>query len=102
RVIKKFQSSTVEQDITLHDGIPRVDISTDVEWHEKHILLKAGFALAAKSNSATYEIPFGSIQRPTTRNTPEEKAMFEVPALRWADISDSTHGLSILNDSKYG
>ncbi len=28
--------------------------------------------------------------------------MFEVPALRWADISDASHGLSILNDSKYG
>ncbi len=53
RVIKKFQSSTIEQDITVHDGIPRVDIDTDVDWREKHILLKAGFAVAAKSNSAT-------------------------------------------------
>jgi alpha-mannosidase len=25
-----------------------------------------------------------------------------VPALRWADVSDSTHGFSLLNDSKYG
>src|SRR5262249_23033280 len=42
------------------------------------------------------------IERPTTRNTPDEKAQFEVPALHWADLSDSMHGLSILNDSKYG
>ncbi len=102
RVTKKWQNSTIIQDITLYAGIPRVDIITDVDWHEKHILLKAGFTLAAKSNKATYEIPYGSIERPTTRNTKEEQAMFEVPAIRWADISDASHGFSLLNDSKYG
>lgn len=102
RVTKNFQNSHIEQEITLHEGSPRVDIITDIDWHEKHILLKAAFALAAKSNKATFEIPYGSIERPTTRNTPEEQAMFEVPAIRWADISDGSHGFSLLNDSKYG
>jgi alpha-mannosidase len=74
----------------------------EVDWHEEHILIKAAVAVAAKSDFATYEIPYGSIQRPTTRNTPAEKAMFEVPALRWADISDANGGISLLNDSKYG
>ncbi|HUN87672.1 MAG TPA: glycoside hydrolase family 38 C-terminal domain-containing protein, partial [Terriglobales bacterium] len=52
----------------------------------------------------TFEIPYGSIQRPTTRNTPAERAMFEVPALRWADYSNSDDklGLSLLNNCKYG
>jgi alpha-mannosidase len=72
------------------------------EWHEKHILLKVAFPVSAHSNEATYEIPFGSVERPTTRNTPAEQAQFEVPAQRWADISDAKHGLSLLNDSKYG
>jgi alpha-mannosidase len=49
-----------------------------------------------------FEIPFGSVERPTTRNTPAEQAQFEVPAQRWADISDSKHGFSLLNDCKYG
>ncbi|MBI3404827.1 MAG: alpha-mannosidase, partial [Acidobacteria bacterium] len=30
------------------------------------------------------------------------QAQFEVPALRWADLSDANGGLSVLNDSKYG
>ncbi len=51
---------------------------------------------------ATYEIPYGSIERTTTRNNSWEKAKFEVPALRWADLGDAKQGLSILNDSKYG
>ena len=101
-VTKKFQNSAITQNIRLCEGMQRVDIVNDMDWHEKHILLKAGFTLAAQSNHATYEIPFGSIDRPTTRNTKEEQAMYEVPAIRWADISDSSHGFSLLNDSKYG
>jgi alpha-mannosidase len=42
------------------------------------------------------------VERPTTRNTPAEQSQFEVPAQRWADISDAKHGLSLLNDCKYG
>ncbi len=39
-------------------------------------------------------------QPPATRRRSRRK--FEVPALRWADISDAQHGFSLLNDSKYG
>ncbi len=60
------------------------------------------FPLSAHSPKATFEIPYGTIERPTTRNTPAERAQFEVPALQWADISDASHGFSLLNDSKYG
>ena len=66
------------------------------------MLLKAAFPLAATSDAATYEIPYGTIARPTTRNNSFEKAKFEVPALRWADLGDGQHGFSLLNNSKYG
>jgi alpha-mannosidase len=64
--------------------------------------LKVAFPLKAQSEHAAFEIPYGSIERPTTRRTPEEQAKFEVPALRWADLSDTQQGFSLLNDSKYG
>ncbi|HEX3820854.1 MAG TPA: glycoside hydrolase family 38 C-terminal domain-containing protein [Candidatus Sulfotelmatobacter sp.] len=102
RVKNHFQNSTFVRDIMLYAGVPRVDVNMQVEWHEKHILLKVAFPLSAHSDKATYEIPFGSVERPTTRKTPAEQAQFEVPAQRWADISDSTHGFSLLNDCKYG
>jgi alpha-mannosidase len=102
RVRKKFQNSTFVQDICMYPGVPRVDVNMQADWHEKHILLKVAFPVSVQSNFATYEIPYGNIQRPTTRNTPEEKAMFEVPALRWGDLSDTSHGFSLLNASKYG
>jgi alpha-mannosidase len=71
------------------------------------VLLKAAFPLAASGPFATYEIPYGTIDRPTTRNNSWEKAQFEVEAMRWADLSGAgpdgkIHGLSVLNQTKYG
>ena len=102
RVKKHFQNSTFVQDITMYAGVPRVDVKMQADWREKHILLKVAFPLSAHNDKATFEIPYGSIERPTTRNTPAEQAKFEVPAQRWADLSDAKHGFSLLNDSKYG
>ncbi len=79
-----------------------VDVENDIDWHERHVLLKAAFPLAATSGLATYEIPYGTIERPTTRNNSWEKAQFEVPAMRWADLGDGKHGMSLLNQTKFG
>jgi len=102
RIRQRFQNSSFVRDIIVTAGSPRVDVKTSVEWNERHILLKVGFPLSARNDKATFEIPYGSIERPTTRNTPAEQGKFEVPALQWADLSDSKHGLSLLNDCKYG
>ncbi len=102
RVKRKWQSSTFTQEIALATGADHAVVTTDVDWRERHILLKAAFPLAAASKNATYEIPYGSIERPTTRDNSFEKARFEVPALRWADEGDAQHGFSLINNSKYG
>ncbi len=102
RVTRHWQASTFVEDITLYNGLPRVDVVMDIDWHERHKLLKAAFPLAASSAQATYEIPYGSIERPTTRNNNVEDAKFEVPALRWADLGDEKNGFSLINESKYG
>ena len=102
RVKQHFQNSTFVQDVTMYAGSPRVDVNMQADWHEQHILLKVAFPLSVHSDKATFEIPYGSVQRPTTRNTQAEKGKFEVPAQRWADLSDAQHGFSLLNDSKYG
>jgi alpha-mannosidase len=102
RVVHTWQQSKFVQDISLYAGLDRVDVHNEVDWHETHILLKAAFPLAASSDEATYEIPYGTIERPTTRNNRFEAAKFEVPALRWADLGDQNHGLSLINESKYG
>jgi alpha-mannosidase len=102
RIKYRFQSSTFVQIISLREGSDQVDIDNDIDWHESHVLLKAAFPLAASGPFATYEIPYGTIDRPTTRNNSWEKAQFEVPAQQWADLGDGKHGLSLINDSKFG
>jgi alpha-mannosidase len=86
----------------LYTGDDHAIVANDIDWHETHVLLKVCFPLAASGDHATYEIPYGSIERPTTRNNSFEKARFEVPALRWADLGNGQHGFSLLNNSKYG
>ncbi len=102
RIERTWQSSHFTQDISLAANADTVVIDNTVDWHETHILLKAAFPLAASGPMATYEIPYGTIQRPTTRNNTWESAKFEVPALRWADLGDSRNGFSLLNEEKYG
>ena len=100
RITRTWQSSKFVQTISLKGDM--VDVENDIDWHERHVLLKAAFPLAAKSDLATYEIPYGTIDRPTTRNNSWEKAQFEVPAMRWADLGDGEHGMSLLNQTKFG
>ncbi|MBS1800415.1 MAG: alpha-mannosidase [Acidobacteria bacterium] len=102
RITRHWSKSTFVQDVILYAATPRVDVVNDIDWHETHVLLKASFPLTATSSAATYEIPFGGIERSTTRDNPIDAARFEVPALRWADLGDSRHGFSVVNDSKYG
>ncbi len=102
RVTRTWQNSKFVQDISLYAGLDRVDVINNIDWHETHVLLKAAFPLAASGPDATYEIPYGAIHRPTTRDNSWEAAKFEVPALRWADLGDGHHGFSLINESKYG
>ncbi|AXC11693.1 Alpha-mannosidase [Acidisarcina polymorpha] len=102
QVARTWQSSKFVQEISLDAGGDEVKVTNDIDWHETHVLLKAAFPVAATSDNATYEIPYGTISRPTTRNNSWEKAKFEVPALRWGDLGNAQQGLSLINESKYG
>lgn len=97
-----FPSSFFTQDVILYDGIDRIDFKTDVDWWEEKTFLKVAFPLAVQDTMATYEIPYGTIQRSTQMRDSWEKAKVEVPARSWADISQKDYGVSLLNNSKYG
>ncbi|WP_348262815.1 glycoside hydrolase family 38 C-terminal domain-containing protein [Telmatobacter sp. DSM 110680] len=102
RVTSHFQNSKFVQIYSLTAEGDEVNVENQFDWHEAHILFKAAFPLAATGPFATYEIPYGTIDRATTRNNSWEKAQFEVPAMRWADLGDGKHGLSVINNTKYG
>ncbi len=97
-----YLASRVTQRVSLWRDSARIDIATEIDWHQHQTVLKAVFPLAINSARATYEIQFGSVERPTHRNTSWDMARFEVCAHRWADVSEGGYGVSLLNDSKYG
>ena len=94
--------SRMRQIVSLDAISARLDFDCDVDWHEKQKFLKVEFALALRSPFATYEIQYGHVQRPTHFNTTYDLARFEVPAQRWADLSEPDFGVALLNDCKYG
>jgi alpha-mannosidase len=99
---RSWHNSRITQRIYIYAGLSRIDFDTQVEWHERHVLLKVAFPVEMHASRATYEIQFGNIERPTHWNTSWDWARFEVPAQRWADLSEGDHGVSLLNDCKYG
>ncbi|WP_204105437.1 MULTISPECIES: alpha-mannosidase [Spirulina sp. CCY15215] len=102
RVVRKINHSRFSQDYILDLNSPYLKIETHVDWQETHVLIKAAFPLNLEADFATYEIPCGVISRTTKPKTDAEKAQWEVPALKWADLGDNDYGVSLLNDCKYG
>jgi alpha-mannosidase len=94
--------STLRQVVRLDAGSRRVEFHTVVDWHEEHKLLKVCFPIAVRATSATYEMPFAYAERPTHRSTSFDRARYEVPGHRWADLSEHGFGAALLTDSKYG
>ncbi|HZG87080.1 alpha-mannosidase [Paenibacillus sp.] len=102
RLVWRFHRSTITQRVTVYAHSPRIDFRTEVDWQEKQVLLKAAFPIHVRANKATYDIQFGSIERPTHWNTSWDYAKFEVCAQKWADLSEGNYGVALLNDCKYG
>ncbi len=97
---RKYKSSDIVVGIGLNAGSRMVDFNVWVKWLEIGTpetgtpMLRAAFPVNVIDGTATYEIPFGSQQRPQGEQ--------EIPALKWADCSDAEHGLTLVNNSKYG
>jgi alpha-mannosidase len=88
--------------VRLDAGSRRVEFHTTVDWHEEHRLLKVCFPLDVHATTATYEMPFGYAERPTHYSTSWDRARYEVPGHRFADLSEHGFGAAVLTDSKYG
>ncbi len=68
-----------------------------MDWKERQKLLKVAFPVNIRSASASYEIQYGVVQRPTHANTSWDLARFEVCGQKWADLSEPGYGVALLN-----
>lgn len=102
RFFLRIGKSTITQTCVLPANSRRLDFETEVDWCERHRMLRVAFHTNIKSTFARYEIQHGFIDRPTHHNTSWEAAKFEAPALRYVSLHDGQRGLALLNNGKYG
>ena len=102
KITKAFKNSTLVQKIYLYNNIDRIDFDTCIDWKESHLVVKTAFPVDVNSNKAVYDIQFGSVERPTHKNTSWDAARFEVCAHKYCDLSEYGYGVSLINDCKYG
>lgn len=94
--------STLIQEIYLESNSKRLDFKTNVDWQDRHRMLRVAFPTTIRSDQASFDIQYGHVQRPTHRNLSWDMARFEVCAHKYADLSDRNYGVALLNDCKYG
>lgn len=94
KTFTRYGASTLVVEYTLKAGEKAVYLKYDVDWHEKHKMLKMAWPFVLENAQAYSQIPFGTIRRPC--NGEEESGQGFV-----ALIDRTGHGFAMLNDRTY-
>ena len=94
RVESRFGSSTLREDYVLGADVPYLDVRVALDWREQLKLLKLRYPTTVDAEAATYETPYGHVERPASGD--------EEPGQSWVDVSGDGRGLTVINDAKYG
>ena len=102
RVVLGTEKSTMEMNIRFFRRSRGIEVEHNIDWNEKHKLLKAEFNPDILTRKAVCDTSAGFIERETHRNTTWQQARFECCHHKWCDMSESGGGVAIVNDGKYG
>ncbi len=94
RVESRYGSSTLREDYVLGADVPYVDVRVTLDWCEQLRLLKLRYPTSVETDHATFETPYGHLERRAGGD--------EEPAQAWVDVSGGDRGLSVATDAKYG
>lgn len=98
----RIGESSFTQVLELRADEPLLRSTCRVQWNETNKMLRLFASTDISWPTATYEIQYGSIERPTHSNTSWDEAKFEVCGHRFADLSQTDRGIALINDCKYG
>ncbi|MFG1701167.1 alpha-mannosidase [Nonomuraea sp. NPDC049309] len=99
-VERSFGKSSLTQRLTLAEG--RLEIDTEVDWHETEKFLKLAFPLDVRADRYAAESQYGHTFRPTHTNTSWEAAKFEACNHRFVHLEEPGWGVAMVTDSTYG
>ncbi|MDL2408529.1 glycoside hydrolase family 38 C-terminal domain-containing protein [Rhizobium calliandrae] len=102
KVVHRHRDSSIVQHYVLTANARRLDIETEIDWHDRRTMLRSLSPVATRAHTATFECAYGVVSRPTHTNTSWDAAMFEAVAHRFIDLSEPDFGVALLNDAKYG
>jgi alpha-mannosidase len=101
-VRRRLNESAMVQVITLRRGSRVITFDTEIDWQERHKLLKVEFPVDVHAHEALHEIQFGHIARPNHASRPFDADRFEVANHKWTALAEANRGAAVLNDCKYG
>lgn len=99
QITRTANGSMFDQLFSLTENSQFITVENQVNWQSRKTMLKAQFPFTCGSDYATYDLGLGTIKRPTN-----SKALYEVPAQKWADLStdDKEFGVSVFSDGLAG
>jgi alpha-mannosidase len=98
-----LDGSPARMRLELRDGEPFLRVDLAVEWTERQKLLRVENRFAVQTASATYGTPHGTVVRSALRESPAERAKFEIPGQRFAAVRDARDdGVAIFALDTYG
>lgn len=102
RIARRFGSSASVQVMRLYASCRRVEFETEIDWHERHRMLKTHFESNILSEEALHEIQFGFVARPAHRSTRFASDRYEVCNHRYSALCEANRGFAVLNNGSYG
>jgi alpha-mannosidase len=98
RVTSRYRDSTLTEDLVLGRDSGLLEVRATLDWHERLALLKLRVPTALREVTASYEIPYGHVERAADGG--------EEPTQTWVDVSGvlpggRRAGLALLNDGKH-
>jgi len=94
RIESRYGDSTLAEELVLGPRSRSLEVRATLDWHERLKLLKLRVPTTVETDRATFEIPYGHVERPADGT--------EQPAQAWVDVSAGGAGVAVLNDGKYG
>lgn len=100
-VQKKYNSSIIQQTITLKKNSKQLDFSTIIDWQEPN-RLEVDFPMTFETDIAHHGIQWGYEQ--VSRTNFKKTDVFDavVCAFQWADVSDEDYGIALFDNVRYG
>ncbi len=97
-----YGESEIELQLSLGPNDRVLEVTANIDWHEKHKMLRIAFATDVDSNTVECETQFGFVSRSTKSNNTFEQAQIEIAAHKWVALSRPGLKFALLNDCKYG